>query len=268
MLPPPPHALFGDAPRRCPPPVLRPGMRHAVVVPSSLIWAYHLVSPPLLSSLSPPFSSALGHDMPRPSHSRSGTRHVAAVPFAPHINIVVLQCGCACGFVRLCMVGVWVRHFSQLQLSIPSHSHFLAPSTPLAPSSSMGILRSSVLSATTSDRPLSNPTSLFPYHNPFLHAHLSSSFLGPSGLFPPSRSTPAVDQLRQGGGLFWWVSGVHVGPARRSERERGCVWVPERGFVGGCGNGDACVYACTHMGAEMGTGVGTGAGVGHGHRIG
>jgi hypothetical protein len=36
--------------------------------------------------------------------------------------------------------------------------------------------------------------------------------------------------------------------------------VREWGCVGGCGDGDARVYACMHMGAGMGTGVGTGAG--------
>lgn len=74
-----------------------------------------------------------------------------------------------------------------------------APSTPLAPSSSVGLLRTSVLSASPSDRPLSNATSLFPYHDPFSHARPSSSFLGPPGLFPPSSSTSRVDQLGQGG---------------------------------------------------------------------
>ncbi|KAI0003680.1 hypothetical protein BJV74DRAFT_881520 [Russula compacta] len=74
-----------------------------------------------------------------------------------------------------------------------------APSTPLAPSSSMGLLRSSVLSGTTSDRPVSNVTSLFPYHDPFSHARPSSSFLGPPGLFLPSSSTPGVDQLGSSG---------------------------------------------------------------------
>jgi nicotinamide N-methyltransferase len=74
-----------------------------------------------------------------------------------------------------------------------------APSTPLAPSSSMGLLRTSVLSATASDRPTSNVTSLFPYGDPFSHARPSSTFLGPPGLFPPSSSSaPGVDQLGQG----------------------------------------------------------------------
>ena len=73
-----------------------------------------------------------------------------------------------------------------------------APSTPLAPSS-MGLLRSSVLSGTPSDRPVSNITSLFPYHDPFSPARLSSLFLGPPGLFPPSStSNPGVGQLRSG----------------------------------------------------------------------
>jgi len=68
-----------------------------------------------------------------------------------------------------------------------------APSTPLAPSSSVGLLRSSVLSATQSDRPTSNATSLYPYHDPFSPARPSSSFLGPPGLFPPSStSNPGV----------------------------------------------------------------------------
>ncbi|KAI0285313.1 hypothetical protein BGY98DRAFT_1092930 [Russula aff. rugulosa BPL654] len=74
-----------------------------------------------------------------------------------------------------------------------------APSTPLAPSSSMGFMRSSVLSSAPSDRPTSNGTSLFPYHDPFSHARPSSSFLGIPGLFPPSSSTNRVDQLGQGG---------------------------------------------------------------------
>jgi len=64
-----------------------------------------------------------------------------------------------------------------------------APSTPLAPSSFVGLLRSLVLSATQSDRPTSNATSLYPYHDPFSPARPSSSFLGPPGPFPPS-STP------------------------------------------------------------------------------
>jgi EEF1A N-terminal glycine/lysine methyltransferase len=62
----------------------------------------------------------------------------------------------------------------------------------------MGLLRSSVLSSAPSDRPTSNATSLFPYHDPFSHARPSSSFLGPPGLFPPSNSTSGVDQLGQG----------------------------------------------------------------------
>ncbi|KAI9460585.1 DENN domain-containing protein [Lactarius psammicola] len=76
-----------------------------------------------------------------------------------------------------------------------------APSTPLAPSSSMGLLRSSVLSATTSDRPTSNATSLFPYHDGFSQAPPSTSFLGLPSVFPPGQgSTAHVDQLGAGGG--------------------------------------------------------------------
>ena len=63
----------------------------------------------------------------------------------------------------------------------------------------MGFLRSSILSSAPSDRPTSNATSLFPYHDPFSHARPSSSFLGPPGLFPPSSSTPGVNQIGQGG---------------------------------------------------------------------
>jgi EEF1A N-terminal glycine/lysine methyltransferase len=64
----------------------------------------------------------------------------------------------------------------------------------------VGFLRSSVLSATPSDRPVSNVTSLFPYNDPFAPARPSSSFLGPPGLFPPSSTTnPGVDQLGPGG---------------------------------------------------------------------
>ena len=64
----------------------------------------------------------------------------------------------------------------------------------------MGLLRSSVSSGTPSDRPVSNVTSLFPYHDPFSAARPSSSFLGPPGLFPPSStSNPGVDQLGSGG---------------------------------------------------------------------
>ena len=70
-----------------------------------------------------------------------------------------------------------------------------APSTPLAPSSTTALLRTSVLSSAPSDRPVSNVTSLFPYHDPFSQARPSTSFLGPPGLFPPSGSTPHVDQL-------------------------------------------------------------------------
>ncbi|KAI0275070.1 hypothetical protein BC834DRAFT_815136 [Gloeopeniophorella convolvens] len=71
-----------------------------------------------------------------------------------------------------------------------------APYTPLAPSPSMGLLRSSVLSTTTSDRPMSNVTSLFPYHDPFSNARPSSAFLGPPGFFPHGTSSnPGVDQL-------------------------------------------------------------------------
>ncbi len=64
----------------------------------------------------------------------------------------------------------------------------------------MGLLRSSVLSSAPSgsERPTSNATSLFPYHDPFSHARPSSTFLGPPGLFPPSSSTPGVNQLGQG----------------------------------------------------------------------
>ncbi|KAH9065743.1 DENN domain-containing protein [Lactarius vividus] len=75
-----------------------------------------------------------------------------------------------------------------------------APSTPLAPSSSMGLLRTSVLSASPSDRPTSNATSLFPYHDGFSQAPPSSSFLGLPNLFPPGHgSTTGVDQLGVGG---------------------------------------------------------------------
>jgi EEF1A N-terminal glycine/lysine methyltransferase len=64
----------------------------------------------------------------------------------------------------------------------------------------MGFLRSSVLSTSPSDRPVSNATSLFPYNDPFSHAHPSSTFLGPPGLFPPSSSsTPGVDRLGAAG---------------------------------------------------------------------
>jgi nicotinamide N-methyltransferase len=62
----------------------------------------------------------------------------------------------------------------------------------------MGLLRTSVLSAATSDRPVSNATSLFPYHDPFSHARPSSSYLGPPVFPPASRSTPGVNQLGQG----------------------------------------------------------------------
>jgi len=65
----------------------------------------------------------------------------------------------------------------------------------------MGLLRSSVLSATTSDRPTSNATSLFPYHDGFSQAHQSTSFLGLPSLFPHGAgSTAHVDQLGAGGG--------------------------------------------------------------------
>jgi EEF1A N-terminal glycine/lysine methyltransferase len=75
-----------------------------------------------------------------------------------------------------------------------------APYTPLAPSSSNGFLRSSVLSSAPSDRPVSNTTSLFPYNDPFSHPRPSTSFLGPPGIFPPSsNSTPAVDRLGAAG---------------------------------------------------------------------
>ncbi|KAH9004017.1 hypothetical protein EDB86DRAFT_2886260 [Lactarius hatsudake] len=75
-----------------------------------------------------------------------------------------------------------------------------APSTPLAPSSSMGLLRTSVLSASPSDRPTSNATSLFPYHDGFSQTPHSSSFLGLPNLFPPGHgSTTGVDQLGAGG---------------------------------------------------------------------
>ncbi|KAI0308207.1 hypothetical protein B0F90DRAFT_1621067 [Multifurca ochricompacta] len=86
-----------------------------------------------------------------------------------------------------------------------------APYTPLAPSPSIGLLRSSVLSATPSDRPISNVTSLFPYHDPFSHARPSSSFLGPPGFFPPgSGSTPGVDQLGAGGNAGSSVPGSTI----------------------------------------------------------
>ena len=62
----------------------------------------------------------------------------------------------------------------------------------------MGFLRSSAISSAPSDHPTSNATSLFPYYDPFSHAP-SSSFLGPPGLFPPSSSTPRVNQIGQGG---------------------------------------------------------------------
>jgi nicotinamide N-methyltransferase len=61
----------------------------------------------------------------------------------------------------------------------------------------MGLLRSSVLSATASDRPTSNATSLFPYHDPFSQGPRSTSFLGPPSLFPPGQGS--TSQLNTGG---------------------------------------------------------------------
>jgi len=73
------------------------------------------------------------------------------------------------------------------------------PSTPLAPSSYVGLLHSSVLSTTASDHLTSNATSLYPYHNPFSPTCPSSSFLGPPSLFLPSSSTnPGDNQLGPG----------------------------------------------------------------------
>jgi nicotinamide N-methyltransferase len=64
----------------------------------------------------------------------------------------------------------------------------------------MGLLRSSVLSTTPSDRPTSNGTSLFPYHDPFSQGPRSTSFLGPPSLFPPGPGSSAgVDQLGASG---------------------------------------------------------------------
>ncbi|TFY73376.1 hypothetical protein EWM64_g10636, partial [Hericium alpestre] len=73
-----------------------------------------------------------------------------------------------------------------------------APSTPLAPSASSGLLRSSVLSAgTASDihRPTSTAGSalgMYPYHDPFSSSRPSSAFLGPPGLFPPGTAAQAT----------------------------------------------------------------------------
>jgi nicotinamide N-methyltransferase len=69
----------------------------------------------------------------------------------------------------------------------------------------MGLLRSSVLSATPSDRPTSNATSLFPYHDPFSQAPRSTSFLGPPSLFPPGQGS--TSHLGTGGD-----SGTHDVP--------------------------------------------------------
>jgi len=100
---------------------------------------------------------------------------------------------CSCPTIR--PTSVQKREIKKLsQPNLPD------PSTPLAPSSSVGLLRSSVLSATASDHLTSNATSLYPYHDPFSPACPSSSFLGPPGLFLPLSSTnPGVDQLRPGG---------------------------------------------------------------------
>jgi hypothetical protein len=51
-----------------------------------------------------------------------------------------------------------------------------------------GLLRSSILSSAPSDRPTSNATSLFPYHDPFSHARPSSSSMRKIVLAPAGRN--------------------------------------------------------------------------------
>ena len=253
----PPHACSGT---------------HIIIAPLSFR-PPHSSSPPLLVSRSPLLVSLLLIFLPlvSPLLTPGRTHHYLPILVqgrgtslpsfrAPHEHHVS-PCGCACGLVYGCL-GWWSGMILQPASTIHTFSFTLPAPTPLAPSSSMGVLRPSVLSATTSDRTLSNVTSLFPYHDPFSHARPSSSFLGPPGLFPPSRSTPAVDQLRQVTGPFWWVSGVRVGPARTGTCVRVCVgtgmhvragmgmcrWLWGWGctrvcvYAHGCRNGNGCGY--------------------------
>ncbi|THH21551.1 hypothetical protein EW146_g15 [Bondarzewia mesenterica] len=76
-----------------------------------------------------------------------------------------------------------------------------APSTPLHPSSSSALLRSSVLTTTTASemRPNSTSGSLYPYYDPYLNARPSSAYLGPAGLFPPGTSSSAGAPGTSGG---------------------------------------------------------------------
>ncbi|EPQ60637.1 hypothetical protein GLOTRDRAFT_68450 [Gloeophyllum trabeum ATCC 11539] len=63
-----------------------------------------------------------------------------------------------------------------------------APSTPLAPTPSGGLLRSSVFSSMTDPRASNTAlSSLYPYHadDPFANARPSSAFLGPPSIIPP-----------------------------------------------------------------------------------
>ena len=85
----------------------------------------------------------------------------------------------------------------------------------------MGHLRSSVLSSSPSDRPTSNATSLFPYHDPFSPAHRSSSYLSPPSLFPPGHgSSLGVDQLGAGGD-----AGTHDTPGATNTYHGVCLTV-------------------------------------------
>jgi len=90
----------------------------------------------------------------------------------------------------ICALEAPVLEHFELGISTVHNFSFIlpAPSTPLTPSLSVGLLCSSVLSATSSGHPTSNATSLYPYHDLFSPAR-PSSFLGPPGLSPPSSTT-------------------------------------------------------------------------------
>ena len=74
-----------------------------------------------------------------------------------------------------------------------------APSTPLHPSSSSALFRSSVLSSASEMRPNSTAGSLYP-HDPYLSARPSSAFLGPPGLFPPGTASSGGAPAANGSG--------------------------------------------------------------------
>ena len=142
-----------------------------------------LVAPPCPPSSSPSFLFWDPHAAALQFSFRDTTR--CCRPFA---HVVVSPCECVCGLVHGC-VGWCLGTRLQPASIVHTFSFTLrAPSTPLAPSMP---LPSSVSSATASDPPLSNSTSLFPYRDPSrLHAVVFLAHQVP----PLSRSTSGVNQ--------------------------------------------------------------------------